>query len=123
MIKILSDMANKLYLYVDDRSADAQITQKMVDDMLNMLRKFNVKLPDVIIRYTDYYGTAWVYIHKLVQMKKALLNYNSSQRYDDLQNLSKTNKIKIFLVADSEDVNNNRYDNILYDNGWFRSFY
>lgn len=124
MIKILTDMSDKLYLYVDDRTSDAQTIQKMVDDTFNVLRKFNVKLPDVVIRYTDYYETAWVYLHRLVTMRKTLLNYNSSQRSDDLQVLLRTNKIKIFLMQDPTDTESKtRYDNILYDNGWFRDIF
>lgn len=124
MIKILTDMSDKLYLYVDDRTSDAQIVQKMIDDIFNTLRKFNVKIPDIVIRYTDYYETAWVYLHRLVQMRETLLNYNSTQRADDLHALLKNNKMAIFLVQDPNDTESKtRYDNILYDNGWFRDIF
>ena len=124
MVKILADMTDRLYLYVDDRTSNPHTVQKMIDDMFNILRKFNVKVPDVVIRYTDYYETARVYLHRLVHMRKTLLNYNSDQRPDDLQTLLKTNKTKIFLIHDSDNMESrNRYDNILYDNGWFRDVF
>ena len=123
LFKILSDMSDRIYLYVDDRSQDIstiRTVQKKIDDTLNILKRFDVKPPDTIIRYTDYYDTAWVYLHKLVQFKYTLLNYNVNQQDDDLDTFMRNNKIKIFLLPPKTNEPMNKYDFILYDSGWFR---
>lgn len=147
IIKMLADTSDKLYLYVDDRSLAASISQKMIDDTMNILRMFNIKLPDIVVRYTDYYDTAWVYLHRLLTLKKAVLNYNTINKTTDLGMFSKTKNVKIVYNNDvlaqsavlqwetliSKEENNsqnkirsqnmNRYDNILYDYGWFRDIF
>ena len=124
MIKILTTMATKIYLYIDDRTIDENTIQKMISNTYDLLHKFDVKLPDVVIRYTDYYTIAWIYLHRLVMMGKTILNYNSSQCADDLQVFLSTNKIKIFLIPDPVDTDNNiQHNGILYDNGWFRDIF
>jgi hypothetical protein len=130
--KLLSDTTEKIYLYIDDRiigtasrSSGIGILQKKINEMLHILTKFNLKLPDKIIKYTDYYATAWIYLHRLVQKNEALLNYNVVHKNDDLQTILFTNKVKIFLVntLDTNNIVNDRYNFILYDNGWFREIF
>lgn len=141
IIKMLADTTDKLYLYVDDRSLTPCLSQKMIDDIMNVLRMFNIKLPDVVIRYTDYYDTAWVYLHRLLTINRAVLNYNIINKTTDLDVFSKTQSVKVFYnnnTLQSEtsilNVGNNsqskiimqnvnRYDNILYDCGWFRDVF
>lgn len=120
IIKMLRDTTDELYLYVDDRTMSSQNTQKGIDDVINILKLFDIKLPEMIVRYTDYYETAWIYLHRLVTLTKALLNYSTICRPGDLHMMTKSKNVKIFY--DNKDKNN-RYDNILYDCGWYRDIF
>jgi len=119
VFKFLSDITDKLYLYVDDRTIDEKTVQKNLNNVFELMKLFEIKKPDVVIRYTSYYEIAWIYLHRLVKLKKVVLDYNLSQRYNDHQVMMKTKKIKIFLLSD----NKNKYDYILYDDGWFRDVF
>jgi hypothetical protein len=130
-------ISDKLILYVDDRDR-LNYDQKKVDDMVCILKKFNLKF-DCVIKYTHYYNIAWIYIHKLALQQKITLNTNQhNNQYneqnkdlcDNIKNNIKNNNlellfknknsIKIFL----EDYTvMNRYDNMLYNNGWFRELF
>jgi len=124
IIKMLrdTDTSNELYIYVDDRTISPQDTQKMIDDTINIFRLFDIKMPDTIIRYSDYYETAWIYLHRLITLNKAVLNYSTTSKPTDLYTMAKTKNIKIFY-NNIEQQNNIRYDNILYDCGWFRDVF
>ena len=124
IINLISDISNKLYIYIDDRTYDTKTVQKTIDNILNILRNFNIRLPDKIIRYSDYYETTRIYLHQLIRLKKTLINYNSNPQPDDLfMFISNIEKIKIFLNQDDTSDNliyKSKYDNLLYDNGWYR---
>lgn len=120
IIKMLRDTTDELYLYVDDRTISSQTTQKKIDDIINILKLFDIKLPEMIVRYTDYYETAWVYLHRLVTLNKALLNYSTVCRSSDLHMMTKSKNVKIFYNNKDK---NKRYDNILYDCGWYRDIF
>jgi hypothetical protein len=117
--KFLSDITDKIYLYVDDRTIDDTIVQKNLNNIFKLMELFEIKKPDMVIRYTSYYKIAWIYLHRLIKLKEVVLDYNLSQRYNDHQVMMKTKKIKIFLLS----KNNNKYDYILYDDGWFRDVF
>jgi len=117
-----TDTTNELYMYVDDRTISPHDTQKMIDDTINILRLFDIKMPEMIIRYSDYYETAWIYLHRLITLNKAVLNYSTISKPTDLYTMTKTKNIKIFY-NNTEQQNNIRYDNILYDCGWFRDVF
>lgn len=141
VIKTLIDISDMLYLYVDDRTTDSSETQTMIDNFLNTLNQFGIKAPVTILRYSDYYNIAWVYLHRLVKKRKALLNYNETPKYSDLNTVMRNRHVKIFLYNDdssgSDEENNtitsfvekhniehvDRYDNILYDSWWFRDVF
>src|SRR5579872_3805448 len=120
IIKMLRDTTDELYLYVDDRITSSQNTQKGIDDIINILKLFDIKLPEMILRYTDYYETAWVYLHRLVTLNKALLNYSTVCRSSDLHMMTKSKNVKIFYNNKDK---NNRYNNILYDCEWYRDIF
>lgn len=102
VIKTLSLMTNKIYLYVDDRSLSACETQTEIDGYLSLFRKFKIKLPDAILKYSDYYQTARAYIHYLIKTKKALLNYNTTHKYNDFNTIMRNPNTKVFLNSDSD---------------------
>src|SRR5947208_1111698 len=88
--KFLSNITDKLYLYIDDRSIDEKIVQKNIDNVFQLMKLFEIKQPDMVIRYSSYHEIACIYLHRLVKLKKVVLDYNLSQRYDDLQIMMKT---------------------------------
>ena len=121
MIKMLSDLTDKLYMYIDDRSIEPDNLNIKIDEINNNLKLFNINITISIIKYTDYYKIAWIYIYRLVYMNKTILNYNSNQEYDDINKLLLTDKIKIYLYDDTNKTDRN--NNILYDHGWFRDIF
>jgi hypothetical protein len=122
IIKMLRDTSDELYLYIDDRSIPPHDTQKLIDDTINILHMFNIKMPEMIVRYTDYYETAWIYLHRLITINKAIVNYNTVCRSSDLHMMAKTKNIKLFYNNTMHHINN-RYNTILYDCGWFRDLF
>jgi len=117
---MLSEMSDKFFLYIDDR--DFKNTMSSIDskikNILDVMNKFGIRI-DGTIRYTDYYDTVWVYLHRLAQQKKVTVKSNSEYIHDNTYNiLQNKNRVKIML--------NNSYcsyshsDNLLYDSGWFR---
>lgn len=160
---ILMEMSDKLYIYIDDRTYHktyhktyyktcyktyqnyytTSITN-IIESKLTVLKRFGIKY-DSIIKYTDYYNIAWIYLHRLVNFGKTTINYNIEQCHDDLQYmLMNKYNVKILLRTNNEsnesnessesnrlnhnynmnvNGNNNRYDNLLYDSGWFRELF
>jgi hypothetical protein len=122
IIKMIIDMSDKIFLYVDDRDYDAHVIQKSIEDFYNILRKFNIKVPDMVIRYTDYYETVRIYLHRLIKLKKIAMNNNLIPKQDDLHIFMKTRKLKLYFY--DKDVNKDvDKDNILYDNEWIRDIF
>ncbi|VBB18672.1 hypothetical protein YASMINEVIRUS_1203 [Yasminevirus sp. GU-2018] len=131
IVKMLSETSTKMCMYVDDRTASAYDVQKMVEDTLNVMRSFGITMPEVV-RYSDYYDTAKIYLHRLLTLKKAVVNYNTTSRPTDLSVMAKSKSMKIFYSdqtqsqiqnQSTEDRYEDRYDNILYDSGWYRDVF
>lgn len=119
VVKTLSDMSKKICLYVDNRQNSKEINEK-VNQYMNILEKFNIKKPE-IIRYTDYYNIAWIYLHKLVQKNIASIEYSKDYEYNENYNMKKileSKKVKIFYKSMF-----NKYDSMIYNDGWYRDVF
>ena len=79
------------------------------------MENFNI-YPDNIIRYSDYYQIAWVYIHRLVKCKNVIIESNLNDlEGDDLQTITRNHRnIKIVLKTNELSESNS----VIYDNEW-----
>lgn len=129
--KTLSD-TTKLYMYVDDRNDTVHTNQDILESTLNTFKLFDIKVN--VVRYSDYYSTAWIYLHKLITDKRVIVNYNTDCKSTDLSTIAKVKNVKMFyrfyqnneinkLSQDTNDTFSDKYDTILYDNGWFRDIF
>lgn len=96
LIKILRNIADKLYLYVDDRKIkndndinntnniiDNKIIndeppnkkEKKIDEILTLLKLFDVEVDNVIM-YSEYYDIVWLYFQKLIMTSKLFIKHN-----------------------------------------------
>ena len=96
LIKILRSISDKLYLYVDDRkiknnddinninntnniinkiTSDEFSHKKKIDEILTMLKLFDVTVDNVIM-YSEYYDIVWLYIQKLIMTSKLFIKHN-----------------------------------------------
>jgi hypothetical protein len=117
---MLSEMSDKFFLYIDDR--DFRSTMSSIDskikNILDVMNKFGIRI-DGTIRYTDYYDTVWVYLHRLAQQKKVTVKSNSEYIHDNTYNILQ-NKNRVKIMLNNSYCNYSHSDNLLYDSGWFR---
>ncbi|AYV77583.1 MAG: hypothetical protein Dasosvirus9_7 [Dasosvirus sp.] len=98
---------NEFYLYIDDRESFIDIQM-----ILNDLEMYDI-VPQKVIRYSDYYEIAWIYMYFMINKDHAIIEYNGLTCNDQYLFQEHKNDIKILIKVDS------LYHNI-YDRGWFR---
>lgn len=119
-----------MYIYIDDRNCSDSYGSdnglhkyfNFSDETLSLLKKMNLDIDrKYIVRYSEYYNLAWVYIHKLLMNNKAFIETDQRNQWNDYDNITKNkNNLKIYLTDERNDKYMDKCNNLLYNNGWFR---
>ena len=128
LMKALLEIADKLYIYIDDRdddyfginNSDNNDINDIIETKLDSLEEYGIQRALLnVIKYTDYYNIAWIYLHRLASLEEAIIDQNTNYHHADLKQILLNKQIiKIHLALNSNE--NNKCTTLLYDSGWFR---
>lgn len=120
----IQESCDKLYFYIDD--VDATYDQVMIDHNINVLVKCGI-VPAKIVKSSEYYQIAWIYMHKLLQLRCVDMQCDKTNYSNELYITTRINtSITVTLLTDSyhpkselNDDNNKRETVSIYNKGNF----
>ena len=117
---LLRKISNKLYIYIDDRIYIPTINED-IDKMISIMNNFGIHI-DNVIRYSEYYNIAHIYIHRLIKLNSIQIipefnNPNKDMYLNDYKLFfNNYDSIKLSLICDKKtNTCYDIYDNTLYD--------